>query len=106
MVKYSNSFLDQAFHCLSHPTRRHILQQLSSFHTLSVSQISKPLNLSAPAISKHLKVLEQAALIVRHKEGSTHFLTIHQHNFSKLSRYVSIFPVFWSQQLPQPNPAH
>jgi DNA-binding transcriptional ArsR family regulator len=54
--------LDKTFHALSDPTRRAILMRLS-IGEASVSELAEPFILSQPAISKHLKVLEDAGLI-------------------------------------------
>jgi len=65
MVKLS---LDNAFAALSDPTRRAILARLALGET-SVSELAKPFDMSLPAISKHLKVLERAGLIARGREA-------------------------------------
>jgi len=60
--------LSQTFSALSDPTRRAILARLSSGET-SVSELAKPFRLTAPAITKHLKVLEKAGLISRTRQA-------------------------------------
>ena len=65
MVKLS---LDNAFAALSDPTRRAILARLALGET-AVSELAKPFDMSLPAISKHLKVLERAGLIARGREA-------------------------------------
>ncbi len=62
--------LDQALMALADPTRRRILLQLADGDA-TVTALCEPHNLSQPAISKHLKVLEKAGLIVRRKDGRT-----------------------------------
>ena len=61
--------LDQAFTALADPTRRAILQTLSGGER-TVTQIAAPFDISQPAISRHLKVLEEAGLIVRRVDGA------------------------------------
>jgi DNA-binding transcriptional ArsR family regulator len=61
--------LDAAFSALSDPTRRAILARLALGET-TVMEIARPFEMSQPAISRHLKVLEDAGLIVRRIEGS------------------------------------
>lgn len=56
--------LDTAFSALSDPTRRAILARLALGET-SVTELAKPFDMSLPAVSKHLKVLERAGLITR-----------------------------------------
>jgi DNA-binding transcriptional ArsR family regulator len=65
MVKLS---LDTTFAALSDPTRRAILARLALGET-SVSELAEPFDMSLPAVSKHLKVLERAGLIVRGREA-------------------------------------
>ncbi|WP_029582169.1 helix-turn-helix transcriptional regulator [Bradyrhizobium sp. URHD0069] len=61
--------LDAAFSALADPTRRAILARLALGET-TVMEIAKPFEMTQPAISRHLKVLEDAGLIVRRVEGS------------------------------------
>jgi|SRR5581483_9094646 len=60
--------LDTTFSALSDPTRRAILARLALGET-SVKELAKPFDMSLPAISKHLKVLERAGLIARGREA-------------------------------------
>jgi DNA-binding transcriptional ArsR family regulator len=62
--------IDAAFFALSDPTRRAILARLASGEA-TVMELTAPFEISQPAISKHLKVLEDAGLIVRRVEGTT-----------------------------------
>lgn len=61
--------LDAAFSALSDPTRRAIVARLA-LGEATVMQLAKPFDMSQPAISRHLKVLEGAGLIVRRVEGT------------------------------------
>jgi DNA-binding transcriptional ArsR family regulator len=63
------SNLDTVFFALSDPTRRAILARLASGEA-TVMQLAEPFDLTQPAISRHLKVLESAELIVRRVEGT------------------------------------
>ncbi len=60
--------LSMTFHALSDPTRRAILARLSQGEA-TVNELAAPFSMSLPAVSKHLKVLEQAQLISRGKEA-------------------------------------
>ena len=60
--------LDATFAALADPTRRAILARLSSGEA-SVGDLAEPFDISLPAISRHLNVLETAQLIVREKDG-------------------------------------
>ena len=61
--------LDAAFSALADPTRRAILARLASGE-VTVMELAKPFAMTQPAISRHLKVLEGAGLIVRRVEGT------------------------------------
>jgi DNA-binding transcriptional ArsR family regulator len=61
--------LDAAFAALADPTRRAILNRLARGEA-TVMELAEPFDMSQPAISRHLKVLEQAALITRRVDGS------------------------------------
>src|SRR6202790_4529616 len=61
--------LDHAFSALSDPTRRAILARLAAGEA-TVMQLAEPFEMTQPAISRHLKVLEGAGLIVRRAEGT------------------------------------
>jgi len=63
--------LDAAFSALSDPTRRAILARLALGET-TVMELAEPFEMSQPAVSRHLKVLENAGLIVRRVEGAKH----------------------------------
>jgi DNA-binding transcriptional ArsR family regulator len=63
------SNLDSAFAALADPTRRAILARLALGET-TVMELAKPFEMTQPAVSRHLKVLEAAGLIVRRSEGA------------------------------------
>ena len=60
--------LDETFSALADPTRRAILARLAKGEA-SVTELAEPFDMSLPAISKHLKVLERAGLITRARDG-------------------------------------
>jgi len=67
-MKPTGYTLDTTFAALADPTRRAILARLASGEA-SVAELAKPFDVSQPAISKHLKVLERAGLISRGREA-------------------------------------
>src|ERR1700722_14478459 len=71
MVYYQSALLDNTFAALSDPTRRGILARLSQGET-SISDLAAPYDMSLPAVSKHLRVLERAQLVERRKDGRVH----------------------------------
>jgi DNA-binding transcriptional ArsR family regulator len=62
------------FSALADPTRRRILARLSGQGESAVAALSKPFRISAPAISRHLRVLERARLIDRRRQGRVHLI--------------------------------
>jgi len=65
------SNLDAAFFALADPTRRAILARLAKGEA-TVMELAEPFEMTQPAISQHLKVLEDAGLVVRRVEGTKH----------------------------------
>ena len=65
--------LDATFQALADPTRRSILQELAAGERC-VSDLARPHAMSLPAISKHLKVLEKAGLVIRRRAGREHLI--------------------------------
>ena len=73
----NNALLDRSFAACSHPIRRGILERLGDGE-LTVGEATRDFGVSKPAISKHLKVLEEAGTIVRVIDGRTHRLRLEQ----------------------------
>ncbi len=71
MVLDRSPELDRVFHALAHPARREILRRLSD-REQNLSELSAPLQMSFPAASKHVRVLERAKLVRRRIVGRTH----------------------------------
>ncbi len=71
----SSAQLDRSFQALSHPVRRTILERLAH-RPLTVGEATHGIAVSKPAVSKHLKVLEDAGVISRRIEGRTHRLAL------------------------------
>ena len=74
MVEYVLK-LDSIFGSLADPTRRDILMRVSK-REMSVGEIAKPYDLSFAAISKHLKVLEKASLIIKRRRGKQQMVSL------------------------------
>jgi DNA-binding transcriptional ArsR family regulator len=71
MVKYNDAALNRVFAALADPTRRAIVARLAKGEA-SVGDLGEPFDVSAPAITKHLKVLEAAGLLRRTRDGRVH----------------------------------
>jgi DNA-binding transcriptional ArsR family regulator len=74
MVEYTLS-LDSIFSSLADPTRRDILRRLIN-QELTISEIAKPYDLTFAAVSKHLKVLEKAQLIIKRRRGKEQMVQV------------------------------
>lgn len=101
MVNYSSfssAEIDGIFKALSDPTRRDILERLTE-HDLTVTQIAKPYEMSLPAISKHLSVLERAHLVRRHKIGREYSVQFSPETMRVVATYVSFYEKFWSTRI-------
>jgi DNA-binding transcriptional ArsR family regulator len=98
MVKYKTDALDRTFAALSDPTRRAILARLAQGDA-SVSELAAPFAMSLPAISKHLRVLEQAGLVERTKDGRVHRLRLVAQPLHQAASWIAHYQQFWEQQL-------
>lgn len=96
MVNYSEQSLDVTFAALSDPTRRAILLRLTRGEA-QVTELAKPFGMSLPAVSKHLKVLEKAALITRHKEGRVHRFSLNPEPVDAAKAWMERYQDFWQQ---------
>lgn len=86
------------FHSLADPTRRAILQRLAG-QELTVTEIAKPYDMSLPAISKHLKILEQAHLIGRKKHGREYQIRLEPQALRTVEEYLEFYKKFWNTRL-------
>jgi DNA-binding transcriptional ArsR family regulator len=75
MVNRNDRNLDRIFQALADPTRRSILLRVAR-SSCTVAELAKPFSISAPAISRHLKVLEDAKMLVRVKSGKYHRISV------------------------------
>jgi DNA-binding transcriptional ArsR family regulator len=88
--------LDAIFAALSDRTRRAILARLA-LGKASVAELAEPFELSQPAISKHLKVLEQAGLIRSGREANSRPREIEPEALKKISDWIADYRRFWDQ---------
>ncbi len=98
MVESRTYNLDRIFHALSDPTRRSILKTLSS-HEAGITEIAKPFDMSLAAVSKHVKVLEQANLIHRRRDGSFSYLRINGQAMLAADEWIEYYRGFWEDHL-------
>jgi DNA-binding transcriptional ArsR family regulator len=90
--------LDQVFAALADPTRRAILARLTRGEA-SVGELAEPFEISAPAISKHLKVLESAGLITRERDWRIHRLHLEAEPLREAMEWIVSYGRFWDAQL-------
>jgi DNA-binding transcriptional ArsR family regulator len=93
-----NESLDLVFAALADPTRRAMIERLSAGEC-SVSDLGAPFDVSAPAISKHLRVLENAGLIARVKEGRVTYCRLTGGLLETATEWLDKHRGFWEQQL-------
>ena len=89
--------LDSVFGALSDPTRRAILARLARGEC-SVSTLGAPFAVTAPAISKHLRVLETSGLIVRRKAGRVRYCRLRTDPLRHAGDWIQQQRAFWEQQ--------
>lgn len=96
MVNYTQ--LDRTFAALADPTRRAIMSRLA-LGEANVSEIAEPFPMSLPAVSKHLRVLEEAGLLVRRKEGRTHHCNLRTEPLGDAAEWIEEARRFWGKNL-------
>jgi DNA-binding transcriptional ArsR family regulator len=96
----SASHLDATFGALADPTRRAILARLASGEA-NVTELARPFDMSQPAISKHLKVLERAGLISRGKDAQSRPCRLEARRLKEATEWMERYRRFWEQRLDQ-----
>jgi DNA-binding transcriptional ArsR family regulator len=99
MVKYQDPALDAVFAALADSTRRGILESLSSGGDVAVSELAAPHDMSLPGFMKHLKVLEDAGLVTRTKEGRVVSCTLEAQPMKQASSWMARYEKFWTEKL-------
>ena len=90
--------LSQVFAALADPTRRAILARLATGEA-PVKDLARPFDLSAPAITKHLKVLERAGLISRSRQAQLRPCRIEQRGFEAAAEWLEEHRAVWEERL-------
>ena len=90
--------LSHTFSALADPTRRAILARLS-LGELSVTELAEPFEMSMPAVSKHLKVLERAGLIARSREAQWRRCRLDAAPLREVCDWLEGYRSFWEQSL-------
>lgn len=101
MVNYSamqSPQLDKVFFALSDPTRRAIVGRLAEGST-TVGKLAAPFKMSAPAVSKHMKILEQSGLVIRTVKGREHHCRLSSKNLQSAEDWLKFHREFWNARL-------
>jgi DNA-binding transcriptional ArsR family regulator len=97
MVNDTSERLTTVFSALADPTRRAILERLARGEA-SGTELARPFSISVPAISKHLRVLEQAELILHRKDGRTHRFRLAARPMQEAAAWLEHYRQFWEEQ--------
>jgi len=90
--------LDRTFAALADPTRRRILAHLARGDRC-VTHLARPHAMSLPAVSKHLRVLEQAGLLRRRRSGRVHEMRLEAKPLKQAAEWVEEYRKFWEGSL-------
>ena len=89
--------LDRTFGALADPTRRAMLERLAEGET-NIGTLAEPFEISQPAISKHVAVLERAGLIQRTKQGREHRIRVDPRPLEEAQTWIGHYARFWKRQ--------
>ncbi len=98
MVIYYDQALDLTFSALGDSTRRAILARLT-LGDASVGELAAPFEMSLPAVSKHLKVLERAGLLARDRQGRVHRCRLDPEPMRQADDWIGHYRRFWEERL-------
>lgn len=94
MVLDRSPELDLVFHALAHPARRAIIRQLSGGER-NLTELASPLNMTFPAATKHVRVLEEAKLIRRRVDGRQQICRLHAEPLKEAMLWTEQFRKNW-----------
>lgn len=93
----ANNDLDALFLALAHPTRRAILERLRGGEA-TVAELGKPFDMSQPAITRHLKVLEAAGLVSGHRDAQRRPRRLEPAGFAEVAAWLENYRQYWEGQ--------
>jgi DNA-binding transcriptional ArsR family regulator len=91
-----NSF--DAFQAIADPSRRQILKLLSN-NSLTINSLAENFEMSRPAVSKHIKILESTGFISIEDMGRERYCTLKPDGFNHLQEWITFFDGFWQTRL-------
>lgn len=92
----SSACLDATFFALADPTRRAILARLARGE-MSVKELARPFKISAPAITKHLKVLQRVGLISRGRQAQWRPCRLEAKPLQEVAEWVETYRQYWEE---------
>jgi DNA-binding transcriptional ArsR family regulator len=90
--------VNSAYKAIAHPVRRTIIERLTE-GSATVGQATRDLGMTKPAITKHLKVLEEAGVVSRVIDGRTHRLSLDPTPLAEASQWLDLQRDRWTQLL-------
>jgi DNA-binding transcriptional ArsR family regulator len=96
MVNSRHQQLDETFFALSDPTRRAMLERLLQ-GDCTVTELARPFSMSAPAISKHPRVLERAGLLTQRREGRVRKCHLIALPLEEAREWLALYRRFWQR---------
>ena len=98
MGEYQASQLDELFSAIADPTRRAILDRLARGEA-RVTEVAANFPISLNSVSKHLRMLERAGLVVRRVQGRDHHLSLNAEPLDAAAEWIEDHRQFWEQSL-------
>jgi DNA-binding transcriptional ArsR family regulator len=90
--------LDAVFHALGHSTRRALLARLAKRPAM-ITELADPFAMSLPAVSRHIRVLEDAGLVTRSVDGRMHRCALNPKPFKTIDGWLTRYRKFWEENL-------
>lgn len=86
------------FQVIADPSRRQILQMLTK-DSFNINSISEKFEMSRPAVSKHIKILQAAGFISIQIVGREHYCVLNEKGFEEIRKWINYFDQFWNSKL-------
>jgi DNA-binding transcriptional ArsR family regulator len=98
MVEYREPGLDATFGALAHPIRREVIERLRGGGR-RVTDLASGFDVSLAAVSKHLRVLDDAGLVHRTVRGREHHLALDARPLAEASSWIDTYQAYWEERL-------
>ena len=95
---YHSSDLDLTFSALSDPTRRAIISRLAEGEA-AINELASPFDMSLPAVTKHIRILEKAGLLTRKKQGRVQYCRLNAAPMRDAASWLAFYQKFWDAKL-------